>query len=398
MSAPQLVTIGLAALLASIALVSWLLSRSTYTRRGGLISQWRQLRSARSTQIEPPAAAEMTRFQIVHDRLVKWRMRRSLRQAATMKALLAGAIAKYDLLFTMAPALARNHRRALESFGDEHVHLGRRLGVRCLNAMLLAGDIAIVSSALQRHDLTLTPLAAIVSSSAIAVTLWLSGKLLGANLAKIWSGREQAALSKLLAGASLAVIVLGAIGLGAIRQEDFWTWVALSSLPGFGSAAVTLLSSSQKYQRLWATERTWEACRRRLWWQIGRIAKVEAKLGRHTAEAEARVSAMQQLELSVAASAGTIRPEPDLYARGRNRLLDRLLGPPQPKTISSNGDHPTVEGKPGSNEGTPPPSAGTNGSGVMDGYSSGSAAYDRSHRLLHESGDAGQVDDGGGTR
>ena len=120
---------------------------------------------------------------------------------------------------------------------EKAAHLGRG-AVGVLNAILLVGDITIVSMAIQASESTAGPFVATAGALAIAVALFTLGKLLGDSLKGVYDHRFAASL--------VAIgIVMFSVSLYSLRLGHVESWLGLAMSPAIGAGAVGLLGPSR---------------------------------------------------------------------------------------------------------------------------------------------------------
>lgn len=327
-------SVEFAALGAGVLLAAaWLTSRYRDRRlvaRLNPIQRWRSVRDAEDAKPEPSANTrraygEMLRMQTLRDSMNRRRLRRTVEQRQAAIETVQGREYQADFKKAALQGELANFWSTLSSATDEPVALHNRWIVALLNLGLFLGDILIVSSAIGIAD-DLDERTAIISSIAIAIAIWLGGKVIGDGIAQITYsndiepklGWSKFVIGLLLLGGAGAGLALLRIVHGAVAnaQLTFLLWLLLSLAPGLGSTAVTLLSTNRPYKALRAADSRWRAkalgAHRAVW----RSARASARLNKLDARA---AIFLQQAQL-------------DSEAVGAYYALDAQLGDRMPSS------------------------------------------------------------------
>lgn len=294
----EAISLGAGALLAAAWLASKYRNRRLVSRLNP-IQRWRAVRDAENAKPEPSADTrrshgEMLRIQTLRDSINRGKLRRTVENRQAAIETLEGREAQADLAKAAMPGELANFWSTLKSATDEPVALHNRRIVALLNLALFLGDIVIVSSAIGMAD-DLPDRTAMVSAVAIAVSIWLGGKVIGDGVAQItysndsepklgWSKLAIGVL--LLGGAAAGLSLLRLIGEpSASPGLTILVWLLLSLAPGLGSTAVTLLSTNRPYKALRAADSRWRAKSHSVRRSVWRSARASARLNKLTARA-----------------------------------------------------------------------------------------------------------------
>ncbi len=112
--------------------------------------------------------------------------------------------------------------------------------LKLLYLLLFTGDLVVITAAILTENARTPAGLALLSATALATALFVSGKFLGHH-AREWIGRSsQHRLGKVLFGVFAGLAVFGA-SLMILRLGSIWAWLVLSISPALGAAAVMTL-------------------------------------------------------------------------------------------------------------------------------------------------------------
>ena len=112
--------------------------------------------------------------------------------------------------------------------------------LKLLYALLFTGDLVVITAAILAENARTPPGLALLSATALATALFVSGKFLGHH-ARDWmyqSGQHR--LGKILLSVFSGLGVFG-VSLMILRLGSIWAWLILSISPALGAAAVMAL-------------------------------------------------------------------------------------------------------------------------------------------------------------
>lgn len=258
----------------TVLIALWLWSRYRARRLAkpvGPLGTSLEERRARAAQPEDPATIHsshgaLLRAQVARDVIVSRRFRRAFEQR---KASVAKVQAANDLRSIAHVALETEQRGVDESIEVARSHpvaIFNRAGILTLNGALIVGDVLIVRSSLLSNDGFLTERLAYVASLAVAVSIWLAGKIMGDAMSE-WPERHRK-IAKFTLG--VVVLLAAALGLALLRVAadnaaflaanpgfGLAVWLLLALAPGGGSAALTMASSNTQQKQLRIADARW---------------------------------------------------------------------------------------------------------------------------------------------
>ena len=112
--------------------------------------------------------------------------------------------------------------------------------LKLLYTLLFTGDLVVITAAILAENARTPAGLALLSATALATALFVSGKFLGHH-AREWIDRSgQRRLGRILLGVFSGLAIFG-VSLMILRLGSMWAWLILSISPALGAAAVMTL-------------------------------------------------------------------------------------------------------------------------------------------------------------